>query len=901
MSPPQDPTAAQLRRARSNARLLADELARRDAGATWNRRLVVTPDLGTARPGDRRDRFGAVSHRGAGRVAVVCWDLGHNPAGRAMVLADLHLEKMRVDLVGPLWSRFGDTIWSPIADGDYSTVTFRCDSYADFMAKAYAVASDHPYDLVHICKPRLPGLVLGSMLATASDCPVIVDIDDDEQAFSPTSSEVVTTPDGSIDLDQVDLDDLGTDPTEGTGTALGVALSRNAPVRTVSNVELQREHGGIMVRHARSEVDFDPDTVSRTAGRDRIGAAPDDFVVMFVGTPRPHKGLDVVIDALRGLDDRFVLHVVGVADRQRFEAEMDTTGARVVSHPPTDMAILPELIAAGDAIALMQHLDDPISRSQIPAKISDGLAMGRPVIVTDAPPLRDLRDHGLLRANDAAELGAALSRLAEGEGEEEGVRRRQAFLGEFSVAVNSARVRLADTAASSAADECAALTSETVELARTAYLAERRRERPDLFDRSDPCLPDGIDIAVFWKQNDTGIYGRRSDMIAKHFASDPRVRRVVHFDAPVSTGRAARDTRVHDSSSADHAPFLCRQLLDRRLQILETGAVHHRTFLYSNHEGRDPITGSDLPGSEGFADFVMAEMAALDMDPRSTLAWVCPVVAGFPEVHRALGFHTVVSDVIDDQRAFNHKREIAQEIDEQYREMLEISHRVFTNCEPNVRAFADYASSITVVPNGAETSAFDPQRRTVDDDDPPVVAYVGNMSDRVDWALLDELATLRPDHHFLMIGSAHYGGGVHELAADHDNVELVGVVPYVDLPEILRDVDVALVPHLAGPLTDRMNPLKVYNYYAAGVPIVSTPIPNIDELHEFISVATDARSFAAAIDRGVASRRAGTVPRDAALLGRIDWSTRTSAILDALAADGLLPTDRHATATARNA
>ena len=52
--------------------------------------------------------------------------------------------------------------------------------------------------------------------------------------------------------------------------------------------------------------------------------------------------------------------------------------------------------------------------------------------------------------------------------------------------------------------------------------------------RVDSYADDKMDIVFFWKQNDTGIYGRRQDMFVKYLAEEPRINRILHFDAPVN-------------------------------------------------------------------------------------------------------------------------------------------------------------------------------------------------------------------------------------------------------------------------------------------------------------------------------------------------------------------------------
>ena len=247
------------------------------------------------------------------------------------------------------------------------------------------------------------------------------------------------------------------------------------------------------------------------------------------------------------------------------------------------------------------------------------------------------------------------------------------------------------------------------------------------------------------------------------------------------------------------------------------------------------------------------------------------------------------ADVIDDQRSFNHPRHTAEDIDGMYRRVLGVADLAFTNCEPNIAAFSSYTREIVLIPNGTEPSAFSPIRGPIDPrDDRPVIAYVGNMRDRIDWPLLDDVVGLRPDYRFLLAGSAPESSGAHALAEKYDNVELTGIVVYPRLRNFLAKADVALVPHLGGSMTERMNPLKVFNYVAAGVPVVSTSIPNGDELIDFITVADDAASFAEAIDIGIERRRAGPIEAPEELLAAVSWSTRAQTILDHLERRGLI-------------
>ena len=84
------------------------------------------------------------------------------------------------------------------------------------------------------------------------------------------------------------------------------------------------------------------------------------------------------------------------------------------------------------------------------------------------------------------------------------------------------------------------------------------------------------------------------------------------------------------------------------------------------------------------------------------------------------------------------------------------------------------------------------------------------------------------------------------------NVHLLGGRRYAELPAVLRGADAAIIPYAINPLTASIFPMKVYEYLAAGLPVVVTPLPSL-EGEEAVVVAADAAGFAAALDAELAA------------------------------------------------
>jgi glycosyltransferase involved in cell wall biosynthesis len=85
------------------------------------------------------------------------------------------------------------------------------------------------------------------------------------------------------------------------------------------------------------------------------------------------------------------------------------------------------------------------------------------------------------------------------------------------------------------------------------------------------------------------------------------------------------------------------------------------------------------------------------------------------------------------------------------------------------------------------------------------------------------------------------------------NVHILGVRPYAQLPPYLHHCDVGVIPFLKTPLTDNINPVKIFEYFASGLPVVSTNMYEVEQLHspalitktpgEFVDALKEARDY----------------------------------------------------------
>ena len=106
----------------------------------------------------------------------------------------------------------------------------------------------------------------------------------------------------------------------------------------------------------------------------------------------------------------------------------------------------------------------------------------------------------------------------------------------------------------------------------------------------------------------------------------------------------------------------------------------------------------------------------------------------------------------------------------------------------------------------------------------PIVGFFGTIDTWVDLSAVAHLAQRFPHCSFVIIGRS-----VVPMTALEglENVHYLGQVPYAELPQYARYFDVGLIPFVLNDLTKAVNPLKLMEYFAIGIPVISTRLPDI--------------------------------------------------------------------------
>jgi glycosyltransferase involved in cell wall biosynthesis len=188
------------------------------------------------------------------------------------------------------------------------------------------------------------------------------------------------------------------------------------------------------------------------------------------------------------------------------------------------------------------------------------------------------------------------------------------------------------------------------------------------------------------------------------------------------------------------------------------------------------------------------------------------------------------------------------------------------------------------LPNGVDAARWAPGgRRSAWNDRGPYAVYAGTVEGRVDETLIGEVLTVLPE---VVVAGPVEDEDLRRRMAALGRVTFVGVLGQDDLVDVVTSAVVGLVPHHDTPMTRAMSPLKMYEYLAAGLPVVATDLPPVAEGGDRVLRCASREDWAPAVRRALELGRLDDAGRRE-VLARVGWEKRLRPLVEA--ATGLAP------------
>jgi glycosyltransferase involved in cell wall biosynthesis len=258
-----------------------------------------------------------------------------------------------------------------------------------------------------------------------------------------------------------------------------------------------------------------------------------------------------------------------------------------------------------------------------------------------------------------------------------------------------------------------------------------------------------------------------------------------------------------------------------------------------------------------------------------------------------VGEALLVYDCYDDYFAHATGRRLA-DLKRRHAAILQRADLVLAASEPLLHAMHGQARQTMLLPNAADDELFLPGKYGQPLVPPelehlphPIIGFVGRVGQWLDFELLAELAERRRDWSFAFLGP-HDGdrrllscpGYAHFKAAE--NLYLLGPRGHSSVPAYMHAFDVCIIPYLLDGQVPSSSPLKLYEYLAAGKPVVSVPISDVARFQPLVRIAIDAGAFECAIADSLEPEDGGLKERRLEIARQNSWPRRAQCVIEAI-------------------
>jgi glycosyltransferase involved in cell wall biosynthesis len=270
--------------------------------------------------------------------------------------------------------------------------------------------------------------------------------------------------------------------------------------------------------------------------------------------------------------------------------------------------------------------------------------------------------------------------------------------------------------------------------------------------------------------------------------------------------------------------------------------------------------------------YVRAQARRLGMEKLH--AWV--ILPSAASALRRLKPDRVIYYCVDEWSAFSFLDGNAmRDMEEQ---LIAQSDVVFVSAEALYQAKRRLHPRTYLVPHGVDSEHFARARSPETEIAPelrdlprPIVGFWGSVHEWIDLGLLVHMAKRHPEWSVVLIGSVAVDLGALRTLP---NVHCLSGRPYASLPSYAKGFSAAILPFKINRLTKSVNPIKLREYLAAGLPVVSTPLPEVQRYNGLVRIGATADEFVDQVEHAVKDTGETAVRRRIEAVGRDTWRAR---------------------------
>jgi len=366
-----------------------------------------------------------------------------------------------------------------------------------------------------------------------------------------------------------------------------------------------------------------------------------------------------------------------------------------------------------------------------------------------------------------------------------------------------------------------------------------------------------------------GGYENRNRHVVEQLAADPRIGKILLVDYPPYNPKRLVRSYLDRFLTPARGQVLRRDATSRLVKVTDSTILTHGD-LYQ-------LSTIDA----GLSDRLFMhrlQTVIRELDFHHVIVW--SYLPFFSRLGGMLGEEFFVFDTVDNWLEHPSYRQYRDRLKQGYQQIGRTADVVFGVNDSLSHLFE---RPVIAVPNGVDFQRISQVHGHVPADiaplPDPVIIYVGIIEHRFDSSLMLSVAEQLPRMSFVALGPVWDTVNINRLRT-LPNVHFLGRKVYELIPAYLREASVGIVPHVQSAFTESMDPMKVYQYLAAGLPVVSTPNPTIDRFGDLVTVTDGGAAFAQAITQAVTADTPTARKKRQTAMADHDWSRVVKGMLD---------------------
>jgi len=324
------------------------------------------------------------------KVSLVVSDLSGGGAVRAFLLAQV-LKKLnyQVEVVG---FQFGQELYAAPPDG-IAIYSVPGGNYPQVLKAASQLLKKIDGDIIYAVKPKPTSFGLSLLKKLQTHRPLMLDMDDwelswhggDDWNYRPSLKQLYR--------DLFQQNGQLRHPDHALYVKWTEQIVDRADAVTIDTQFLKHRFGGVYLPNGKDTDLFNPHSYNPETVRKQYGLS-EYKTLMFPGAPRPHKGVEDVLVALDQLNDPSLrLVIIGGSPYDNYDDMLiERWGRWIIKLPKQPVEKMPEIVSAAHVVVVPQR-DTLTAQAQFPLKLTDGMAMAKPILSTNVGDIPDILNH----------------------------------------------------------------------------------------------------------------------------------------------------------------------------------------------------------------------------------------------------------------------------------------------------------------------------------------------------------------------------------------------------------------------------------------------------------------------------------------------------------------------------